>query len=147
MALDVRMLLVSLRLMAVRAMPRHCEAPGCSAATCGGKPFCSDHVELNDHARRVVAAVARREDEVRQLEQRGQRAARGDMLVLGDLVHCLACTNGGATVERMVRYLHLSERVVLALVGFLRSQGIVTTTATARGSTFVALASKHAVSA
>ena len=54
--------------------PRECAARGCFNSTREGKPYCSDHVKQHPYAQKVLAELARQEDEERKVRRVGARA-------------------------------------------------------------------------
>lgn len=118
---------------------RKCDAPGCTATTREGKPFCTEHVEMHSYAQAVLQTLAERERQDDAVARKGGRAARLDALTVQEIrVHLEH--NGPRTVERLVRELNVDEKTIRGYVAAMRRAGLVRMGRTKRGSDLVRLA-------
>lgn len=121
-----------------RLGPRHCEAPGCPHTTREGKPFCTDHVEMNPHAKKVVVGLT-------QQEKDDERAARSRRKVNTNGITATSVLQnvsyyGPRTKERLCRELNVDMDVLDGYVQALLKEGKISLGQTRRGSEVVSLA-------
>jgi predicted transcriptional regulator len=121
-----------------RLGPRYCEHKGCVSHTRESKPFCTDHNDLNPHARRVIEELQRREvDDERA--QKGRRGINVDGVTAVEILQNVA-EHGPRTKERLCRELNLDVPVLDGYVEALRRAGKIRLTLSRRGSEVVTLA-------
>jgi hypothetical protein len=111
---------------------------GCGDVTREGKPYCTEHVEQHTYVRRILADLARSEDEEAEVRARGAEAVDTDGLLAEEVVRTLQL-NGSRTVERLARDTQLAPPVVASYVEALEGIGMVTCSRTRRGATLVHL--------
>lgn len=120
-----------------RTGPNFCEFDGCKETTREGKPYCSNHVELNLYASEVVAHLERRAQE----DGRARRQVRGintGGVTATELLQNIA-DHGPRTKERLCRELNIDRAALDGYVEALRVKGLVTVGLTKRGSETVDL--------
>lgn len=117
-----------------------CGFTGCSHGTREGKPFCPEHVELNEHAKKVLAHISARELEDAKVVDAKTKIkdynVRG--ITARSIVQHLA-EHGTRTKERLCRELGLERPVLDAYSEALIKRGLIHLGKTGRGSETLAL--------
>jgi len=123
-----------------RAQTRVCGYAGCHHGTREGKPFCSEHVGLNEHAQKVLAQIALREAEDARVTDVMTKVkdynVRG--ITARSIVQNLA-EHGVRTKERLCRELNLERPVLDGYAKALINRGLLHLGRTGRGSETLSL--------
>ena len=117
---------------------RSCDAPGCSATTREGKPYCPDHVEQHPYVQSILDLLTAREEEEASVRSRGARAVDPDGLTARELLLHLSL-HGARTLERLSRELQLEMEILKGYISALESRQLINLGRTHRGSTVVRL--------
>ena len=119
---------------------RSCIAKGCDDTTREGKPYCPEHVDLNEYVVNILGILAERKAEQNRVRVEGPSAVNPKGLTSKELILHLS-QHGSRTVERLSREFQLDTPVMHYYVNALLAQGKVVLGRTTRGSTVVRLAS------
>jgi hypothetical protein len=112
---------------------RECLDPGCSQPTREGKPYCPEHVENMPEAAEVIAELARRKEEISNVNgEDGLAHVRLNGSIVSDLLGQLRA-HGDRTLKRLMRDCKLPENAALNYAQALKGAGLVTTFWTRRG--------------
>jgi len=123
-----------------RSQTRVCGLPGCKLVTREAKPYCPEHVGKNAHAGRVLAEIARREEEDAAVATGGAPTSYNLRGITSQSVIQQLTEHGTRTKERLCRELGLDRRVLDGYSNALLAVGAVVTGRTVRGSETLSLA-------
>jgi hypothetical protein len=120
---------------------RVCEAKGCSQTTREGKPYCSEHVELNPQAALIMATLARQEIDDSYVTRPGTPVSRYNIKgITAQAILQQLGEHGTRTYARLRRELTLDEDVLDGYAEALIREGLVVKGKTQRGNPTLALA-------
>ena len=120
--------------MTYRPQTHDCEAPGCLGKTREGKAYCSEHVEMNTYASKVIEAIARRDAEDALVVRANSRPKdyNVDGVTARSILQQLE-ESGTRTKKRLCLELHLEPGVLDAYTTALVKKGLVRLGRTNRG--------------
>ena len=122
-----------------RSIPKRCTKPRCFKFTREGKPYCVDHVMLNDYVKGIAAVLERREAEVVKAETEGATGVDPKGLLSQEIMDELV-NYGERTKRRLARDLRVSVDVISRCTDAMLGARMIHINPTRRGDEFVGLA-------
>lgn len=109
---------------------RDCESPDCTKSTREGKPFCSKHIESSPYIRVILAKLAKRDQEVKILEDFVKEIPLNGFFVREAL---LLLRTKDFTIKAFSRRLDISHKAAERLIAFLIEKDYAKLLKTTRG--------------